>query len=296
MATENPYFTEFEQGTFKLENINVKVVGSRRTLLSDNLQQELDQRWDKLPGDKWPGDTAASKFRYEGCEIDDDRITLLVSPTLSYKDNAIWDHSLTKECGDNSAPLPISFTELIQTSDNKLILTRRLKADYKRGGLSGVGGFFEIKKDSNPDGTLNTMHGVHRETHEETRLEETELSGLVLHSIVHNPVSGSVDLVFSGNTQLTFADVKARKNDGENNLEFIDLDSDVLQNLVLTKTNAFTVGVLSLLINKAGELMRKAGRGDYTEAIFKLRQISYAEAIQRGPDVVKKLESRDSSK
>lgn len=113
--------------------------------------------------------------------------------------------------------------------------------------------------------------------------------------MIFNPVSGTVNLSFISKTSLSSDEIKARPHDEENELLFIDNNPMALQNLVLTRTNAFTTEVLQLLISM-GE--QKFGRrwSDETKEIFRLRGVSYAEAIRRGPKVVEKLEKRDSHK
>jgi len=296
LERKNPYFTEFENEYFNSENITAVIVDSGRSPLSNVIRNDLNKKWDLLPGKKWPNDTNPSRFRYEGHKVQDGKIILMVSPSVSYKDYAAWDQNFTIQYGIDSAPLPISVTTLIETTDHKLVLTKRKpEADYKAGGLSGVGGFMEIKKDAKPNGTPDILGALKREANEETGLESNELNISSLNSIIYNPISGSVDLVFWSKTSLSTIKLARREHDEENTLVFADMNPDSLQNLVLTRTNAFTVGVLGLLIAKGSEMFGKKW-ADETLGIFRLRGISYSEAVKRGPNLLRKLELKDSNK
>lgn len=294
MGKENPYFLVFEEGEYTPGAISAEVVDTNRRVTNE-LHRELDSRWDSYPGKKWPNDTKPSRYRYEGCRIDEDgSFTILVSPTVSYKDHITWGQELTELYGQESAPLAIATTGIIETSDNKIILTKRVKADYKRGGMSGAGGFMTIKEDVIEDRPPDIVRALKREVEEETGIKYYEMN-TIFQGIYHNPISGSVNLAFVSKTSLSAGEVIQRPNDSENELLVMELDPESIQNLILTKTNAFTTETLALLIVRGEKEFGEKWAED-TRAIFKLRSVSYAEAINRGPDVVKKLEERDIRK
>ncbi|OGM31447.1 hypothetical protein A2803_05250 [Candidatus Woesebacteria bacterium RIFCSPHIGHO2_01_FULL_44_21] len=294
MDTENPYFRVFTEGIFQAETVTAEIVPSTRKL-TENLQAQLDERWSDYQGKKWPNDENPSRFRYEGYEVVDGVVKLKVAPSISYKDSITWGPDLTQQYGQDAAPLPLMVSSLIETSDGKIVIGKRNgRADYKAGGLSGMGGAINIKEDTRPDGTLDILHALGREIEEESGVKLQEIKP-TLHGIIYNPVSGTVNLGFVVTTSLSSDEIKKRPHDDENELLFIDIDPDTVQNLVLTRVNAFTTETLELLMSVGEQKFGKRWASE-TREIFRLRQISYAEAIKRGPSVVKKLEERDIKK
>ena len=290
----NPYFEVFAKGMFQAMDIVSEIVPSSRRMPND-LQSELDERWKNYNGIKWPNDEKVSRFRYEGYEVVGGDITLRVSPSISYKDCISWEYNLANRYGRESAPLPLMVTSLIETNDCKIIISRRNdSSDYKAGGLSGVGGAITIKDDLGLGGSLDVLHALAREVEEETGIKTDEIKP-VLQGVIHNPVSGTVNLTFIVNTGLSSVEIQRRIHDDENELLYVDINPSTIQNLVLTRTNSFTTEALELLISIGTQ--RFGNRwADSTREIFRLRWISYSEAIRRGPNVVQKLERKDIKK
>jgi len=176
MMTENPYFRVFEGGIFETENIQAKVVPSSRTV-SRQLQPLLNEKWRNYQGKRWPNDEKPSRFRYEGSEVVNGVVRLKVSPSISYKDYITWEHGFTEEYGLEGAPLPIAISTLIETAEGKLIVAKRSAShDYKPEGLSGIGGFVNIKEDSRSDGSPDILRALGRETEEESGLKLNEIN------------------------------------------------------------------------------------------------------------------------
>lgn len=291
---ENPYFRVFAEGIFQVESITTEIVPSTRKL-TENLLSQLDERWRNYEGKKWPNDENPSRFRYEGYEVIDGVIKIKVSPSISYKDSITWSFDLTEQYGQEAAPLPLMVGSLIETSDGKIVISRRNDShDYKAEGLSGLGGAINIKEDSRPDGSPDIVHALGREIEEESGVKLYEIKPL-LRVITYNPVSGTVTLDFMSATILSSDQIEKRPHDDENELLFVDINPDTLQNLVLTRTNSFTTEILELLMSMGEQKFGKRWAKE-TREIFWLRQISFAEAIRRGPHVIKKLEVKDTKK
>jgi len=145
--------------------------------------------------------------------------------------------------------------------------------------LSGAGGAIEVGKDARSDGVPDILRSLAREIKEELGVEFHEVKSN-LHSVIYVPASRAIALSFINTTYLTSDEIRERKHDKEAELEFVEVNPDAFEQLILTRTNAISSEILLLLISLGEQKFGKKWSEGVRE-IFKLRGISLDEAIRR---------------
>jgi len=167
-----------------------------------------------------------SRFRLAGHTIIGDELVLKLDPCVTYKDYLGSNCAeYEKYFGARAVPNALAVTVLIQTADDKTMLTlRNMKADYKPGGWhASTGGFINIGKITKKTGKQETpAEAGLRELFEESGVRPDEVEEYRAMSLVYNPWTVHTDLVLRAKTKLTMAEIIERPHDDENELVFID--------------------------------------------------------------------------
>jgi 8-oxo-dGTP pyrophosphatase MutT (NUDIX family) len=282
------FFQTLVKGKWKPEALEVEITKPGETLgrsvLADAWMEGAWQEFIRVGNKPWPGDLEPKRYRLDSIAKEGDKVKLKADPCVSYHDFIGTQMPAFKEkFGERFVSNAIATTVIILTSDNKTLMTERVKpTDYKHKGWHGsIGGFWEIPKNETP------TQAVLRELEEEAGIKPEETEELWLLGAVHNPWTAHPDLIYSAKTKLTSAEILSRKHDDENALFFIDTSAASYEYWIRNSSHASVVVPLAAM-QWVGEELFGADWAKMIEGVLEAESAGYDNIVER-----QKLQKRD---
>jgi hypothetical protein len=243
----------------------------------------------------WPGDSLPTRFHYVDCEAEVGTLRIFAEACVSYEDHAACVlPEFEERFGLTYLSMAIATSWLLE-SEGHILVTQRLKADYKNGGLHfSSGGFMTIEQEPSGD----TRHAVIREGYEEVGLTEDEISSITCLGVAYDNVQKKPDAIFKATTNVPIEEIKRRKTDKENVNFWMPISEPNVRHLLLESAHSVVPMGQAALLLRGGELfgqdwlyemnqrlIKKAG--DYNNPVA--RRAREKEDIARVPSLLEEL-------
>ena len=221
----NPYFEVLASGNFSPEKVSVAVEPYPK--LSDELQKEVDDEWDKRNKDRVEKGEKTFKndpqfILHENPNIQNDTLDM----RLYIGGFKLFIAAQNKEIADKLPVKPGSLGTniVLETADNHLMIIQRdINAPTKPGAMSVAGGYADFDKDLEENGERwNPFKTVKRELKEEAGVEEGDLNDVSSLGILYNKTVNNPTFAFLGRSNLTSDEIRSK-----NGTQEVDSDDNV---------------------------------------------------------------------
>jgi len=239
---------------------------------------------------EWPGDDTPSRFHYISAHSPwwrPNHLFLKLAPCVSYNDHAgATSPAFYTRFGWKFLPNALAVTGLVE-SEGKMLISRRLKADYKKGGLHfSMGGFISVSKEPTGDPVAALL----RELKEEVGLEPHEVEKITCLGIAWDPLQNKPDVLFRVKTRVPIAIIKERAIDHENTNYWMPIRPDYANHLIANAAHSVVpMGLAALLHTGRGHF----GRHWFDQWVMRLSKLG--EGYDR-PEIRTAAEMKDIAK
>lgn len=247
---DNPYFKVLWSGLIDVYDVWSEIVNyDPNSFMPEDVQLALEQQWSKVTN-KSPNDSLATRYGYRGHIVDESRLTLWLTPQISYKYNFITRQpGFIKE--HNYYPISgLGVTTILLTTEEEgyqMVLTHRNNQhDYKPGGIHFIGGYATHRPDdSHP---VLDLSRPSPEIIEEVGLGEHEIAQLYAVGILRTNDQDVTELVFLAITPLSAQEVLNRKGDDENTVFCMPLNEPNINKLIHDYAEIWVAGGLGAML------------------------------------------------